>query len=290
MKPKETGRAILDELSPILAGFKLAVILIGYFGVGSFAKWVVTYWYPFTRWIWDSVASFLSLPEFPLLVKDSLTALFFFLPLGVTAIVQKSKGDKSGSESYRVIGAFFGLLFLFVICRDVMISIFDALAQSYKDFSSKLPERNQDFSLAIVASLYAFMGLALGTLMAIARRAPKHGKGFWSGVRRSEEKARHLILKYRKPFFRLNSWFLGITFIIVSVAFVVRLGSETAIPIAIAMLLLFLILISLLLAILYAPKKLYVTTGASIAFILAAVFFEVFIYAKSFMEGVVAAY
>ena len=59
-----------------------------------------------------------------------------------------------------------------------------------------------------------------------------------------------------------------------------------AVAVVVSMGILFLILLSLLLAILYAPKKLYVTTGAAIAFVLTAAFFEAFIIAKSFMESV----
>ena len=71
-------KLILVELTPILAGFKLAVIVIGYFGFGSFAKWVISYWYPFTRLVWDTIMNTFSLLILPILVKVSLTALVFF--------------------------------------------------------------------------------------------------------------------------------------------------------------------------------------------------------------------
>lgn len=63
-----------------------------------------------------------------------------------------------------------------------------------------------------------------------------------------------------------------------------KVESNMVAPIIGAIFILTLILLSLLLAIFYAPRKLYLTTGVAIAFIFAAVLFEVFVLAKQFME------
>ena len=49
MSIRDDLKSVLKELSSILAGFKLALIVISYFGLGSVAKWVISHWYPFTR-------------------------------------------------------------------------------------------------------------------------------------------------------------------------------------------------------------------------------------------------
>jgi hypothetical protein len=126
MKIKEDIILILKELSPILAGFKLALILISWFGLGSVASWVISYWYPFTRRVWDLVCDYLSIPVFSDLVKDSLTALVFFLPIGVSSISCRHSLD-GGSLKIRFLGAFFGFFLLFVICRDVFLAIYTSV-------------------------------------------------------------------------------------------------------------------------------------------------------------------
>ena len=112
---------VLLELSPILAGFKLALIVIGWFGLGSVASWVIERWYPFTRWVWDQMTEFFLWPTLPIVVKDSLTALVFFLPLGIGAIFQARHKDESRFRQ-RLLGTFFGCFFLVLICRDVLSS------------------------------------------------------------------------------------------------------------------------------------------------------------------------
>lgn len=117
-------KSVARELSPILAGFKLAVIVIGYFGFGSLAKWIIQFWYPFTRWVWDQITFNLSLPNLPNTVKDSLTAFVFFLPLGVTALLNLKNGNAElTSAPKRSFALFLGLLLLVIVCKDAVTEI-----------------------------------------------------------------------------------------------------------------------------------------------------------------------
>jgi hypothetical protein len=288
MAVKDDIKSVLRELSPILAGFKLAVIIIGYFGLGSVAKWVISYWYPFTRWVWDRVADLFFLPEFPVIIKDSLTALLFFLPLGVTAIWQWFSGKTDSKDSHRVMGAVFGILILIVICKDVVSSIISSISTSMQDpLVSSLLTSFSKFGYSDVMRIGFGFGIAIAFSLAIlfldSRRIENTFlvklKSFFDGLQ-------SFIKRSRKTIIISYAVFTPIGLTTVFYELISKSDPSYAIAVVVSIGILFLILLSLLLAILYAPKKLYVTTGAGIAFVLAAAFFEAFIVAKSFMESV----
>ncbi len=81
MRRQRRLRFILDEVGPVLAGFQIAVSIVGFFGIGAVAKWVIENWLPFTRWVWSEMFSFLHLPNISIEEKDSLTTLAFFAPM-----------------------------------------------------------------------------------------------------------------------------------------------------------------------------------------------------------------
>ncbi|MDB2439528.1 hypothetical protein N9W89_12510 [Hellea sp.] len=89
----------LKELAPMLAGFNLAAAFVGFFGIGAFASWVLESWRPFTHWIWDSFFKWLQWPALSDLEKDALTAVLFFLPMGVWSIVRRYRKGKDGPFS-----------------------------------------------------------------------------------------------------------------------------------------------------------------------------------------------
>lgn len=121
MRMSENLRGLLSEFSALLAGFKLGMILIGWFGFGSVAKWVIEHWYPFTRWIWDMVAISFNFPALPIAVKDSLTALVFFLPLGLTALfLPRSEDAANQSKAIRLVALFLGIALLLVVSKDAI--------------------------------------------------------------------------------------------------------------------------------------------------------------------------
>lgn len=283
MSFKEDLKSILTELSPILAGFKLAVIIIGYFGLGSVAKWIISYWYPFTRWIWDQVSITLFLPEFPIIVKDSLTALMFFLPLGIVAVLHHLKGTNTGTSNHRFWGAVFGFIFLFVICKDTFGSIYEAIS-----FKAHQSEGNNKSWLEVMGVLISFVILltALYLLRKKALASPQTESSFFNVIRQFFEWINMSLDKNKLTILKVNVFVsLGFPIYTLSSAIGVANTDET-IPIILASVIMFFILLSLLLSIFFSPKKLFITTGASIAFILAAMFFEAFIGAKEFMESI----
>ncbi len=160
MKIKNDLLLVLRELSPILAGFKLALIVTGWFGLGSVAQWVITRWYPFTRWVWDQVTAYFEFPELPVVVKDSLTALVFFLPLGIGALLSRNNNMTAGSIlRHRLLAAFFGVLFLGLICKDVFTSIAEAIANQPNSSDARI--------VATIEKISSYMDGVVGTGVAL---------------------------------------------------------------------------------------------------------------------------
>lgn len=292
MSIKDDIKLVLTELSPILAGFKLAVMVVGYFGLGSVAKWIISYWYPFTRWVWDQVAIQLSFPELPLIVKDSLTALIFFLPLGITAIFQRIRGEDKDEGRHRISSALFGFLFLFLICKDVIGSIINSLSSlqeiNLEPINSfvKLPFIIIEDASSIILPIYIVVIIAYLVVRLLARSHSQEEDSFFGSFLMLEDKVKNDLRKYNRAAVKISSFVSAITFPVFSIYIILTSGLDDASAIIGAFAILTVIVISLLLAIFYAPKKLFITTGAAIAFVLAAALFEGFMIAKSFMESV----
>lgn len=287
MPIREDLRSLLHELSPILAGFKLAVILLSFFGVGSVAKWVISYWYPFTRWIWDEICQFISIPELPVVVKDSLTALVFFLPLGVTALFRLRGGNDDSRTIHRYFGVLFGVLFLFLICRDVFGSIVSAFESStifvdnimiqilldrveaISRFVESIP---REYLLIFVISSHIIVFLDLFTLKRRLRN-PRFRKYYFRSVKICFKAVALLSAIFALSFFYFSGY-----------AIWNGLGEGWSILVAVAVL--FVILTLMTLAAVLVPRKLFITTGATLAFIFAAVLFEIVFAGIRLIESV----
>lgn len=283
---KENIKSVLTELSPIVAGFKLAVIVIGYFGLGSVAKWIISYWYPFTRWVWDQVAIQLSFPEFPLIVKDSLTALVFFMPLGIIAIIQMIRGEERNEEKHRISSALFGFLFLFLICKDVISSIVSSLSSSLQAFSYETTLYSSEYSTFFIAFYMVLIAVYFAIRLMAAKQSHYEAGSFFEAFLRVESRIKNNLVKKSKTIFKTNFYMTIVALPLFCVYLILVNDSVDAGAIVGAIGILIVIVISLLLAIFYAPKKLFITTGAAIAFVLAALLFESFVTFKSFMESV----
>lgn len=123
-------------LGPVMAGFNVASHIVGFFGIGAVASWIIERWIPFTRWIWTQVIDFLNLPQIPELEKDALTTVFFFLPLGIWSLVPKARNDDD--ERFRVLGAMTGAFFLAVVGSHFMQGIMVEVRIGYQSSSGWL--------------------------------------------------------------------------------------------------------------------------------------------------------
>lgn len=121
MSTDSNKQSVYEHFAYLLAAFKVASYTLVLFQIGSVAAWLEEYWFPFTHFIWDSLTTILRLPELPLYVKDSLTALLFFLPLGVSTINSSKLSRKStASLKTTVIAAVFGILILYLMASFVI--------------------------------------------------------------------------------------------------------------------------------------------------------------------------
>ncbi|WP_411351274.1 hypothetical protein PNH50_12885 [Leisingera aquaemixtae] len=272
-----------------MAGFKLALIVISYFGLGSVAKWIISYWYPFTRWIWDYICDYLTFPHLPILIKDSLTALVFFLPLGVNALWQIRNGaTEDFQKSHRILGGVFGVLFLVIICKDVFTSIASAVAalpQGFSDnYQPKIVQKVISLAEAVGQIPDAAVGIAFGAYASLVTIGLAYARKRYGVI-----PARQMLSRGFKLFYKTFS-FAAISLSLLSgVATGMSLANglgehSTAILASLAILLTIMGLIGAAAA--FSPKKLFLTTGAAIGFIFAAVLFETTVSAIRFIETI----
>lgn len=110
---RERVETILFWIGPVMAGFEVSLKIISFFGIGSIASWVLDSWVPFTRYIWDLLFAWLTLPEIPDLEKDALTTAFFFLPMGLWALFSEKYNREN--NLFQLPGMLTGILFLGVV-------------------------------------------------------------------------------------------------------------------------------------------------------------------------------
>ena len=118
---------LLRNVGALGVGFKLALIVSSYIGAGSFAKWVISVWYPATRRFWAIAAENLSFPVLTDSEKDALTALCFFIPFGISALITAIKGREIEAdyaiEIERLSATILGGAFFYLICRSIIQSL-----------------------------------------------------------------------------------------------------------------------------------------------------------------------
>ncbi len=285
MTLKKNIKAIFKDLGSLLAGFKIALIVVASFGFGSVAQWCIEQWYPFTRWVWDKLCMLITIPPFPDVIKDSLTALVFFIPLGIAVLIQIFSKSKNHDVSHRALGACFGIIFLFLICKDVLTSIAEGLASiapraiaenpffAFIDGLSKFFINIPNWVVVLLVLVYIFI---CGFILFSRKRMTN------IGIARQL-----LILLKRRSYFIANA-IINITILVIvfGYSFAQIAASDTTFrPIAVAFLIMLIILTLIVLAVIVIPKKLYVTMGAAIAFISTALAFDILLIVKRFIES-----
>jgi hypothetical protein len=130
--PTERGPAkwldLFRSASQLLAGLKLTAAAMTFFGIGTVGQWLITTFYPFTRLMWRDFLYWLKLPDISNLEKDALTALLFFLPLGISsaisAMLRRDPADTGdGLRTDRTTAIIFGMVFFLVICGGLVTNL-----------------------------------------------------------------------------------------------------------------------------------------------------------------------
>jgi len=132
LMPNERGMSkwldLFRSASQLLAGLKLTAAFMTFFGIGTIGQWLITTFYPFTRLLWGDLFLWLKLPDISSLEKDALTALLFFLPLGLSSLISAAFGNRDDGEidgrgADRLTAIVFGLLFFLIICGGLITNL-----------------------------------------------------------------------------------------------------------------------------------------------------------------------
>ena len=280
------GRLARD-VSPVLAGFKLAAILLGYFGIGSIAKWIIEQWYPFTRWIWDNVFSYFNFPRILDVEKDSLTAMVFFLPLGITAVVSRLRRQQElANVQTKAISASLAILFVYAICANIIkfvISSTSLNSTTMVRFREAVSDIQDNSGLILLALSVNILGvIVFSTLITNAHRILKADRlsPYVKVVERAVEKIfdkrnREIYLKANRIAVLIMSLIMFILGILAS------LSLESYLPLVAIVV----VVLSVAMSIFHTPKKLMVAAGSSLAFISAAYACELVLSAIDFIEN-----
>ncbi|MEW8409841.1 MAG: hypothetical protein AB2696_13490 [Candidatus Thiodiazotropha sp.] len=137
---KYSFKQALDDFGPVLAGFQIAVSVVSFFGIGAFASWVIERWLPFTRWIWTEILAYIKLPDISDPEKDALTAVAFFTPMAVSAllnrkiIIETELEDRGKLIRVRVFALVVGAIFMYLVGSRVVTDMLDMVGNF--DFSA----------------------------------------------------------------------------------------------------------------------------------------------------------
>jgi len=300
---KKAKIEIVRDLSSILAGFNLAVIVIKFIGVGSLARWVIEKWYPTTRWLWNNVFSYLDLPQISDIEKDALTAMVFFLPLGIIAIIYRIRRiDKGVTNRTKVISLSLGALFIYLMCKNLinfviyhsnldpkLISIL--IYYAYPGGQNIYPLGDNVILALALFVILIYTSIAIGIL---SIREPKNIRQFT--LEKIERQNRAIYKIYLSTLLSLVKFVIntrstrGARIIMFTIMTLLYWGAIVyllaTLDSYISILILLLIVASVVLSALFAPKKLILVAGAALAFVGAAYLYEGAEFAVEFIESV----
>ncbi len=271
----EPIRVTLSEMARafayLAAGVKLAFILGTAIGVGSFAKWVIEQWYPFTRWLWDNILLYLDLPKLNQIEKDSLTALVFFLPLGISSLISSSKTpDDQNSVTIQFISGALGAIFFIILCWDVVMFAFNSTTPTIISGLEWYHKETMDMfifffnnSILGIGALMIYV-ISVAVVFATLRRVYRGER--WHKLIRTVN--------------RYSAALFAIVFLLASIT--ASVISDSFLPVLSVVLIVCIVAISII----RSPRLLLTASGAALGFILLAVVYEVCLLAIRFIESV----
>lgn len=183
-------RKFLEEIGPLLAGFQIAGSIIGFFGIGAVAKWILEHWLPFTRWAWGEIFAFINLPDITTQEKDALTTLAFFAPMAISSFIswwtrndpsrQGPWGEVPENQSakeirLRLYAALIGATFMVVVGGSVIqdaITLFTTAAAPKPSTGTEEPVLNiETFArFGLLVAILAAVGLVSFILYWLSRQ------------------------------------------------------------------------------------------------------------------------
>lgn len=165
-------KKFLDDIGPLFAGFQIAASVVGFFGIGVVAKWIIENWLPFTHWVWGELLTFLHLPSISIAEKDALTTLAFFAPMAISSFITytapketegTSNADAGKEIRLRVYATLMGIAFMILIGGRV---IQDTVTLFTTDMPETLPIDSNETPLLDIG-FFANIGLIFSTILSI---------------------------------------------------------------------------------------------------------------------------
>lgn len=259
-------KKLMQEFGPVLAGFQLATYLVGFFGIGAFASWVLNTWRPFTHWVWDNFFNWLHLPTLTNLEKDALTAVLFFLPMAGWALFSRYVLGKKGPFTKFTMAAagIAAALFLYLVAGKLIIETIIMSTQNIQEAkqlgADAVNTKELDVSYYIVISLaVALIATLLKIIHFSSWRALTGFKRYIARVISSKILIRmYNFVFYVSSIATIFVFLLGITF---------NIGWIRGIAI-------FSVLGCIALTLKLDPRRLLVSTGALVAFVISSALFE----------------
>jgi hypothetical protein len=284
-------RRFLDEISPLLAGFQIAVSIVGFFGIGTVATWILEHWLPLTRLAWTRILELVNVPDISSPEKDALTTLAFFAPMAISSFIswytrknpnrtepwtETLESDVAKEVRLRIMAAVVGTIFMIAVGGSVVqdaVTLFTTDSPTTVDVSVRKPVFNiETFAqIGLLVSVLTFLLAVSVSIYVLSIRS-----------KRLSYRVKYAIVfltKYAKPVRKnVYSAAFGVATSIISsllslVSFATMFGGiifasgqlgliRTTAPL--------LVLTSLLATIFLDPTRLLKTGGVVIAFVLAS--------------------
>lgn len=262
---------VFELMGPVLAGFQVAAAIVSFFGVGAFANWIIENWFPFTRAVWTIILRYVTLPDITVAEKDALTTVVFFLPLAIYAVYSRFSGQSSGADKFFTGAAFVvGSVFLFVLGEQV----FSDIGEIVRSLSSL--DGVTFLGVVIYALIALYLVFVAGFSWTFLRRV--HAKLF---RRLSDHEIEQQFSLYHYSLKATAIPMIIVTFLVVSlcVLFYDAIGVIRVVSIISTLSL-------LLVAVVFAPRRILVTLGVVVLFVVSSITWELAVLILKTIENV----
>jgi len=169
---------ILRRLSVYTAGFQVYSTLTGILALGAVGNWIATHWHGITRACWDLLLVKLIGFNWRLsaVEKDALTALVFFLPMGMLSFVYVAKeADSSWMDPFsqklpttrkvlaRAVAMFCGCALIYILSYPTLSAIWSFWR------ATPIPLWLANFTIMVLAPLLLIIAVCRGIFGRIRR-------------------------------------------------------------------------------------------------------------------------
>ncbi len=184
---KKLANILINDISSLFAGTQLAFLIVSFLGLGGLANWIIEYWFPLTRLLWDKVFTFMNIPEITTQEKDSLTTIAFFVPMAISSFANwkannisdrtpKREGNQTplleNEKRHKIYAAAVGAIFIYIVGQSVLQGMGVIILNVISMMSDRLTQTI--FGIKNLANMVLFYGLlvaiSIGAALYMTRR------------------------------------------------------------------------------------------------------------------------